>query len=337
MPLGASYPSRVFDYYDRTPDLQNLNGQVALTAGNLGGKVELSAGTDADIIAAYPASFNSFDVTQAYLTYALGKATLQAGKFETLAGAEVIESPSDLNFSRSILFGFAVPFTHTGGRITYAVTPHLNIIGGVNAGWDQIRSTNGRLTAEYGFAFNPSSAVSLTAQGYTGIEQLFNYNNGFNPYIAGTGNQTPIGVPPGQQGQRTLVDVVGTAHPTSATTFTVNYDRGSQQNFTNFDGTTLTAGWSGLAGYASYQFTPRFTGTVRYEGFHDPQGYRTGIVGGQFWREGTATVAYNLTSALTLRGEYRHDTSDHNVFLGADGATLTNNNSTFALEGLVKF
>lgn len=335
--FANGFPSHVFDYYDRTPDLQNLNVQAALNAGALTGKLELSAGTDADIIQSYPGSFNGFDVTQAYLAYTLGKITLQGGKFETLAGAEVIEGPSDLNFSRSILFGFAVPFTHTGGRATFAVTPHLNVIGGVNAGWDEIRSTNGRLTAEYGFAFNPSSALSLTAQGYTGIEQIFNYGNGYNPYVAGTGNQgtSPGGLPPSAQGQRTLIDVVGTVHPTSVTTFTVNYDRGLQHNASSGTiGGDGTAGWSGLAGYASYGFTPKVTGSIRYEGFHDPQGYRTGFA--QFWREGTATVAYSLTSALTLRGEYRHDVSDHDVFLRTDG-TLDHSNSTFALEGLVKF
>ncbi len=352
-PVGAPYASRVFDWNDRNPDLQNLNVQAALNAGNLTGKLELSAGTDADIIASYPGAFNGFDVTQAYLAYQLGKLSLQGGKFETLAGAEVIESPSNLNYSRSILFGFAVPFTHTGGRLTYAVTPHVNVIGGVNAGWDEIRSTNGRLTAEYGFAFNPSSAITLTAQGYTGIEQLANYSNGFNPYANGnppfpagaTGNQTTTpntGIPPSAQGQRTLIDIVGTVHPTSATTLTFNYDHGQQHNYTNaVTGTTLTAGWSGLAGYASYQLNPRFVASARYEGFRDPQGYRTGILSaggvGPFLHEGTVTLGYNLTSALTLRGEYRHDTADQNVYLRTDGATLSNGNSTYALESIVKF
>ena len=279
-------------------------------------------------------------MTQAYLAYQLGKLSLQGGKFETLAGAEVIESPSNLNFSRSILFGFAVPFTHTGGRLTYALTPHVNVIGGVNAGWDEIRSTNGRLTAEYGFAFNPSSAATLTAQGYTGFEQLSNYTVGFNPIgqPRDADNQLiPVNiVPSSAQGQRSLLDVVGTIHPNGATTLTLNYDRGIQHNASLYDvDGSDTAGWSGLAGYASYQVNPRVVASARYEGFHDTDGYRTGFV--QFWREGTATVGYSLTPAVTLRGEYRHDTSDRNVFLRADNATFSNVTSTFALEGLVKF
>lgn len=352
-PIVPGFASRVFDYNDRTVDLQNLNVQAALNAGNLTGKLELSGGSDANIIQSWPAAFNSFDVTQAYLAYALGKLSVQGGKFETLAGAEVIESPSDLNFSRSILFGFAVPFTHTGGRLTYAVTPKLNVIGGVNAGWDEVRSTNGRLTAEYGFAYTPSSAVSLNAQGYTGIEQLSNYTVPYDPYatnynvVRGIALSAPVVLPPnsqpsGAQGQRSLIDVVGTAHPTGATTVTVNYDKGLQRNFTNpFTATVLNASWSGLAGYLSYQVTPKFVASARYEGFSDPQGYRTGIFSptgdGPFWHEGTFTVGYNLTSALTVRGEYRHDTISEPAFLSSDSASLGTNTNTVAIEGLVKF
>ncbi len=346
---GIGYPSRTFDYNDRLPDLQNLNVNLALNAGNLTGKVELSAGTDADVIQSWPGAFNGFDVTQAFLAYQVGKLSLQAGKFETLAGAEVIESPSDLEFSRSILFGFAVPFTHTGGRLTYAVTPHLNVIGGVNAGWDEIRSANGRLTAEYGFAFNPSAAVSLTAQGYTGIEQISNYTVGFNPYTEGfepsnsptPGSPSIDSTPSGAQGQRSLIDVVGTVHPTGATTVTLNYDHGLQHGYTDIFGDNLTASWSGLAGYLSYQVNPRLAATVRYEGFDDPQGYRTGIVTptgqGPFWHEGTFTVGYNLSSAVTLRAEYRHDAISGPYFLNSDAVTGNNNTSTISLDGFVKF
>jgi hypothetical protein len=278
-------------------------------------------------------------VTQAYLAYQLGKLSVQAGKYETLAGAEVIENPSNLNISRSILFGFAVPFTHTGGRLTYAVTPHVNVIAGANLGWDEVRSTNGRYTAEYGFAFTPSSAVSLTAQGYTGIEQQANYSVGYNPYAVGPVNNVPFSWGPDipNQGQRTLIDIVGTVHPTAATTLEFNYDHGLQHNYIpNPALPPLTASWSGLAGYASYNLTSKVTVSGRYEGFQDPQGYRTGFTG-LFWHEATGTLAYSLTSALTLRGEYRHDTANQPVFASNDGTTLNNGASTVAIEGLVKF
>jgi len=313
--------SRVFDFIDRQPVLQNLNIQAALYAGALGGKVEISMGSDADVIAAYPAAFNAFDLTQAYASYTSGPFTLIGGKFETLAGAEVIESPSNTNFSRSILFGFAVPFTHTGARLTYALNSKISAIAGVNAGWDDIHDTNGQRTVEYGLALNPSAMFSLTAQGYTGFEQITN---------------VPLST---VQGQRKLIDLVGTYHASPSLTFVANYDHGFQQNAPIVNGTGAliapfgTASWSGLAGYGTYQLNPRVAVTGRYEGFRDAAGYRTGFA--QLWREGTVTLGYSPSSSITFRGEFRHDVSDRPVFNTLTTPSTTN--STFGLEALVKF
>ena len=40
------------------------------------------------------------------------------GKFVTPIGAEVIESQDNWNYTRSILFGYAIPFYHVGVRAT---------------------------------------------------------------------------------------------------------------------------------------------------------------------------------------------------------------------------
>ena len=151
--------------------------------------------------------------------------------------------------------------------------------------------------------------------------------------------------PSGAQGQRSLIDVVGTVHPTAATTFTLNYDHGLQHGYTITNASSVelfsgTASWSGLAGYISYQLNPKIAATVRYEGFDDPQGYRTGLTTatgqGPFWHEGTFTLGYNLTSAVTVRAEYRHDAISGPYFLNGDG-TGSNGNSTVSLDGFVKF
>src|SRR5437879_4330074 len=62
----------------------------------------------------------AFDLEEAYGSYKvpLGSGlTVKAGKFVTLLGYEVIESPNNLNFSRSFLFGFAIPLTHRGALV----------------------------------------------------------------------------------------------------------------------------------------------------------------------------------------------------------------------------
>ena len=316
----------MFDTVDRQPMLNAVNVQLQKN-GALGGKLELTAGTNADVIASYPtANNNSFDVTQAYLSYTAGPFTLQGGKFETLAGAEVIEDPSDVNISRSILFGFAVPFTHTGARLTYSPTSLFSVIGGVNNGWDNTKGNGGGAkTIEYGVAYN-GAIVSLTAQGYSGTERISN------------AAWTAVGNSP--TGRRTLVDVVGTYHVTPKLTLQGNFDHGQQLNtpLVNGAGVTTslagTATWNGVAGYATYQLTPKISAALRGETFTDGGGYRTGY--DQRWREATFTLAYAPSAPVVFRIEGRADNSNQAVWTDRAGA-LKNYLQSVAAQILVKF
>lgn len=301
---GNAITGRVFDNTNNTPQLHNFN-LTAAYAGPIGGKVELSFGDDADIIASYPKSLHSpplgsgtqVDLTQAYLSFTGGAVSVLLGKFETLAGAEVIENTGNYNYSRSILFGYAVPFTHTGGRVTVAATPKLNLIAGLNKGWDttstlSANNDSNSLTLELGGAWTPSKAFGLTAQGYTGkVPQggnLLNMNRG-------------------------LIDFVATFHATDALTFVLNGDNGSQTNVPGIG----TAHWDGVAGYVNYAFSPKFSAALRGEFFNDQQGFRTGLV--QQWKEVTLSGTYNLTSNLFVRGEVRGDRSNKLFFANKDG------------------
>src|SRR4029077_11481714 len=129
----------------------------------------VTAGKDAGVIHSTPANESTYDLTQAYLQYATGPLTVIGGKFTTLHGTEVIWSPSNANFSRSILFG-AVPFTHTGVRATYAAMDTLSLIVGVNNGWDQLVDTNKGKTLELGITATPIKPLSLAASYYSGKE-----------------------------------------------------------------------------------------------------------------------------------------------------------------------
>lgn len=109
-----------------------------------GASVNMAAGEDMKILnAAEGSSPNTFDVVQAFAQYASGPLTVIAGKYVTLAGAEVIAPTGNTNFSRSLLF-FAEPLTHTGIRATYAASDTVNIVAGVDFTilWPII-STNG--------------------------------------------------------------------------------------------------------------------------------------------------------------------------------------------------
>ncbi len=327
---GGLLGTRVFDNVAGYPQLNDVNLTLGYT-GTIGAKVELNGGTDANVIHSYPqnptlvcpsptrctAPYNyQIDITQAYPSFTVGKFTLIAGKFETLAGAEVIESPSDLNISRSILFGYAVPFTHTGARLTFAATPTLSIIVGANRGWDTTRelsttdlakegapagsADNGSLTGEFGLAYNPSSVIGLTVQGYDGKQED-------GPYA---------GCVQGSACTRSLIDAVGTWHVNSALTAIVNVDSGQQTTTYNpsFTSGIGTVTWKGIAGYLSYALPGNVTATARYESFSDPEGYRLGTGFGYTWNEGTFTVAYAPGARVTFRGEYRVDSATAPIF-----------------------
>lgn len=311
--------NRVFDSLDKRPQFHNLNLQAAYT-GTIGGKVELSFGDDADVINSYPkfGANSQVDITQAYASLTQGKFTLIGGKFATLAGAEVIESPSNLNFSRSFLFGLAVPFTHTGGRLTYAANDKLSLIAGLNKGWDTTKTIsangdNNRLTTEVGLAYNPTSAISLTAQGYNGTVAVAD---------------------PAANRKRSLIDIVGTYHFNPNVQAVINFDSGSETNFGLSTGGIGTATWNGIAAYISDNITPKLTATVRAETFTDKGGSRTGT--DQLLKEATLTFAYTINPNVILRLEGRKDHSNQSTFARSNGLTRSYND-TIGFETLVKF
>lgn len=333
-------PSRVFDIERSGLGVR----QVAVTLAKqpkegLGGLVNLTLGKDADVIAAYKTHPSNgkgcnvvtglnadgtkcdrdrFDVTQAFLQYASGSWTVVGGKFVTYAGAEVIESKSNPNFSRSILFGYAIPFTHTGLRAYYDVTDSVQLMGGVNQGWDDVKDTNSAKAFEFGVNFSPTKELSIHPMIHAGKER-----------VGGLVNTGP-------DGQRNLFDLVVTFNATDKLTFIVNYDRATQANTAGLVPSGASkAVWSGWAGYANYAFTDQWKLSLRAETFDDKDGYRTGLV--QKWKETTLTLAWLPTKPIEVRAEVRRDRSNVSAFLDRDNVTGRNTNSSFGLQFLYKF
>ena len=332
-------PDRVFDYRRNSLQLH----QLALTLANqpkegFGGLVNLVLGRDADVIAAYKTGPSrgdgcnlatgqasaegcrktGYDFTQAFVQYATGPVTFVLGKYVTLAGAEVINSTADSNYSRSILFGYAIPFTHTGLRVNYAVSDTLTLIGGVNNGWDDLKDTNSAKTGEFGVSFAPVKEFILAAQVYSGRER-----------VGGLINTGP-------EGTRSLFDVVATFNATDKLTLILNYDYATQANAS---GATVTgaskAKWTGWAGYANYQIDEQWKLSLRGEYFDDRDGYRTGIA--QKWKEATLTLGYTPIKNLELRAEVRGDQSNLPVFINSDSVSASKSQRSFGLEAIYKF
>ena len=284
-----------------------------------GALVDLTAGEDARVLNAAetggPAgngTNSAFNVTQAYLQYATGPLTVIAGKFVTLAGAEVIDPTKNTNFSRSLLF-FSEPLTHTGIRATYAATDTLNLVVGVNNGWNTTSTSYGSKTAELGVAYTPNKVFALTAQAYVGKE-------------------------PSADALRTVVDAVATYNVTSSLTLVGNVNWGKQDvqastGLPNQD-------WTTFAGYLNYAINDQWRVSVRGEILDDKEGFVTGTGVAQKVKEGTVTFGYAPAKPFELRAELRYDWSDQPVFqsrVNATGVSSSDHQTGFALQGLYKF
>ena len=316
---------RVFDYKHDSVYFHALDLTFTNTPDNgWGGLVDVTIGKDADAIAAYctiskskgPANGASHyvDPTQFYVYYGAAPFSIIAGKYVTNAGAEVIKSDGDTNYSRSILFGYAIPFTHTGVRATYKVIDALTVLGGVNEGWDAFESPSHNATVELGGTFTPTKTVSIVASYYGGKELVTNY-----PKSA-------------SKGTRNLFDIVGTFNATDQLTFILNYDYGDQEQAAANGG---KAKWQGIAGYANYQINDQWRLSLRGEYFDDKDGYRTGVV--QKWKEATLTLAYLPAKEWEIRAEVRVDRSDQSAFLKSDSVTPQSNQHSAGVEVLYKF
>lgn len=307
--------NRVFDTERRSFNLHAVDVSVAYQpASGFGAFVQMDMGSDADVFGATGTNkTDNVDLQEAYLQYASGPVTVIGGKFVTISGAEVIESPSNLNFSRSILFGYGIPFTHTGARASFAPSDGLKLIVGVNNGWDVLKPsatapvTYGK-TIELGASATPTKELALSAAFYTG--------------------DAPGGA---VVGQRDLVDLVATYTATDALTFTLNYDRASQEKALAGGG---DAKWDGIAGYVNYKLSDLWRVALRIESFDDKDGFRTGVV--QKWKENTVTLAYAPAKAVELRGEVRYDKSNASSFNQPSGSPKDSQHSV-GLEAIYKF
>ena len=134
----------------------------------VGFRTDLDFGQDSEVVGAVTTGLGSgsdeFDLQQAYAEYLapVGNGLdVKVGKFVTSHGAEVIESKDNWNFSRSFLFGYAIPFTHTGLRTSYPVSDWLTARAGLSNGWDVVDDNNKGKTLEFGADLAPMEGLSF--------------------------------------------------------------------------------------------------------------------------------------------------------------------------------
>jgi hypothetical protein len=313
-PASQENDFRVFDHKANSfgLDLAQIVVTKDAAGDGVGYKIKFSAGETAKFIHATglgtqptgTANPESFDVTEAYVSYIapVGKGLrFDFGKMVTYHGAEVIEAKDNVNYSRSLLFNYAIPFTHTGLKIGYGFTDAVSASVHVVNGWDNSTDNNTGKTIGLSVFVAPVEMFSVYINYMQGPEQTNNTSN-----------------------QRSLVDLVATIKPIKSLSIILNYDSAKEE---------MSAGvsdvkWSGFSAIVKYDINDMYSISVRGEQFDDKDGVRTGAV--QKLTEYTITPEIRLASGLIVRPEYRHDSSNEEVF-NANAGDKKKSQDTIAL------
>ncbi len=313
LPATGLNSFRVFDFNDNSIniDVAELVLQIAASKPNDAGfRVDAVAGNSIpQVTKAQDQTVAQFDLQQAFVSYIAPVGSglrFDVGKYVTHLGYEVIEGYDGYNdnYSRSILFGYAIPFTHTGVKASYTFSSQVAAMVDVVNGWDLVRDNNRSKTLGAQLSLTPVAPLSLVMNWIGGPE-----------------------LPNNNHSKRNVFDLVAILKPTTKLTLGLNGDYGKE------DGTSVVnpgsdETWKGIAGYATFALTDKFSVALRGETFHDDGGARLGTGTKATLSEGTFTPAYKFTDHVLLRGDVRFDKANQPIL--AKRATVSDKQTTIA-------
>ena len=246
---------------------------------------------------------NQFDLLQAYVDFALPVGSglrLRAGKFVTLLGYEVINPTANPFYSHSYMFGFAIPFTHTGVIGEYKLNDDWLIDAGITRGWNQtFRDNNGGPDFLGAVTWTPQESDFLKKW-----KVIANLSEG----PQGTHDNSDWW---------TVVDLQAVYTVDPKLTLAVNADYGDAPHAPGVIG---AAQWWGVAGYGSYVLNDYLTANLRGEYYGDAKGFTLGTGVLENLYEVTLNVAIKpfpgdaIGQNLVIRPEVRYDYSGKNFF-----------------------
>jgi hypothetical protein len=208
---------------------------------------------------------------------------IDAGQFVTSAGAEVIETNQNWNYSRSLLFAWAIPYYHFGLRASMPIGAHFTAGVQLVNGWNNVEPLNGGKTVGLNGAY-AWKKVTWTNNYYVGPEKP----------------RTTVGL-------RNLFDTVIQVNATDKFSYYINGDYGRDKNAG--PGASV---WAGVAVAARYAIGKKYAIASRLEYFDDRNGFSTGTA--QHVEEFTLTGEYKMNGWLMSRLEFRNDWSDQPFF-----------------------
>ena len=227
------------------------------------------------------------NLEQAYVSWAATPSlTLKVGKMVTHHGMEVIESQANWNYTHSLLFTWAIPFTETGVALDWVVNDKLETSLFVVNGLNNTFEGNAFKSPGLQVIYKPSSAWTLT-QNFSAFNEQ-----------------------PGVQGGLTrfdqavyLFDTVATYAVSDAFEVAANSDVGYDASLPS------DRVYAGIAAYGRWHANAQTAVSARAEYFHDNDSPTLGILlpmKGDI-AEGTATLSYAPANGLLLRAETRVD------------------------------
>ena len=302
---GFDQVNQLYNFNDKTDQFELSAAKLTLNHAPdpIGADIDFIYGRTNDLInnatantttTTYVASQLPY-LEQAYVSLKPPKAKgfeLDFGKWVTSAGAEVIESMSNWNYSRSLLFVNAIPYWHFGARTSMPVGKFETVGFQLFNGWNNVSKSNGGVSGAFTSAFvKPKYTIDAN-------------------YLVGPEN------PNTTSGLRNLIDATLLLTPPGKVNAYINYDYGSNRDATyNCDGTcgdTLLHDWWGAAGAVHIQANAKSAIALRGEYFDDPDGFQTGFE--QNIIEGTFTYEYKWVEGLLMRAEYRFDASSDGTY-----------------------
>jgi len=270
-PAGVAPEGRVFDVSENMFRTALVGYSVAVDGKKTGARFDGVFGQTADIVAAGNEEHKMFQ--QAYVTLKAGDAIFDLGKFVTHMGYEVIPSKDNANISRSFLFGYTIPFDHTGLRVSKPLGGGVKAMACLlDSGWAAEFSANTDKTLGFQLSV-PFAGGTVVANGIYGAE--------------GAGDVSSRRA----VGELILTNRIGEA-------FSIGLDGVYGQQDDPVDETVVV--WGGVAGYVSCNLNEDWIISGRFEQFNAAD------LWGVVVREGTLTVARKIENLL-LRAEYRVD------------------------------
>ena len=302
---------RNFDFEDREFSFNLAEVNVHKDPDPVGLHLTLAAGPTTDWVhGAEPGGAETYKhILQAYGTYAPDPegTTVDFGKFVTHNGAEVIETKDNWNYSRGLLFAWAIPYYHMGLRTHTPLGEKTYIKGFLLNGWNNVKDNNNGKTLGAQVGWTPNARLSVI-QNWTGGPEQANRSGNW----------------------RHLFDTIVTYKASDKLSLMLNHDYAWEGQ-----DAAPTARWQGLAGYVRYALNDRQAVVGRLEWFHDKHGLATGTA--QTINEGTLTYEHKFGDSLITRWEARHDWSSQPVFLDRAGNAAKRSQSTLLAGAVVLF